>query len=84
MDAQSRLVATEDVYGEWLTGTEQALSLVVADDNDTITIAAPKLQRNNIQEGDREGVQIDNITFQLNKSAAAGDDEFTIDFDATP
>lgn len=82
MDPESRLVATESVWSEWLSGTEQALSLAVDDGTDEITFAAPKLQRNNIQEGDREGVQVDQMTFQCNKSAAAGDDEFTIDFAA--
>lgn len=82
-DPESRLVATEDVFGAWIAGTEAALSCVLADANDTITLAAPKIQRTNIQEGDRNGIQVDNQEFQCNRSAAAGDDEFTITFAAT-
>lgn len=80
MNPESQLVATHDVYGGWLAGTEYALSIALTDSTDTITIAAPKLQRTNVQEGDRSGLQIDDIEFQCNRSAAAGNDELTIDF----
>ena len=85
-DPESRLVATEDVFGSWLLGTEQAFSLALNGYNaagsivDVITIAMPKAQRSNIQPGDRGGVQVDQIEFSANASAAAGDDELTIDF----
>lgn len=78
MNPESRLVATENVFGDWLAGTERAISLNVDDGTDSITIAAPKSQRINIQEGDRNGQQIDNIDFQCNRSS--GDDELTITF----
>ena len=81
MNPESKLVATDDVFGDWLSGEEQALSIVVSDSDDTITISAPKLQYNNAQEGDREGIEIDDITFQCNPSS--GDDELTIAFAAT-
>ena len=77
---ESRLVATEDVFGLWIAGTEEAFSLSLTDGTDTITIAAPKAQRVNVQEGDRNGIQTDEIEWQANKSADAGDDELTIDF----
>ena len=83
MNPESRLVATEDVFGLWIAGTEEALSISVADAQDTIVIAAPKVQRVNVQEGERNGLQIDQIEFQCNKSAAAGNDELTITFNAT-
>jgi hypothetical protein len=79
-DPESRLVATEDVYGAWLAGTEQAFSLALTDETDTVTIAAPQAQRTNVQEGEREGIQVDNITWNANSNSAAGDDELTIDF----
>lgn len=81
-DPESKLVATDDRYGRWLAGTEQALSVEFADAADTITIAAPKVQIRNPQEADREGLQVDNIEFQCNKSS--GDDELSITFAATP
>lgn len=80
MNPESRLVATEDVFGEFLSGTENALNIALTDGTDTITINAPKMQRTNVGEGERNGIQVDNIEFQCNKSAAAGDDEITIDF----
>jgi len=79
-NAESNLVATEDVYGSWIALTEHAFSLAVGDGTDTVTLAAPKLQRTNVQEGDRDTLQIDTVDFQCNASAAAGNDEFTIDF----
>lgn len=81
MNPESRLVATYDVFGKWLTGTEEALSIVLDDGTDEITFGAPKLQRTNVQEGDRSGLQIDDVSFSCNPSS--GDDEFTITFDAS-
>jgi hypothetical protein len=80
-DPESKLVATDDRYGRWLAGTEQALSIAFADAADTITIAAPKVQIRNPQEADREGLQVDNIEFQCNKNS--GDDELSITFAGT-
>lgn len=82
MNPEARAVGTEDVFGKWTGGTEEALSLVLDDGTDQITIAAPKAQRINVQEGDRSGQQIEDIEFQCNKSADAGDDELTIAFAA--
>lgn len=80
INPESELVASEDTHGDWLAHNENALSIALTDGTDTVTIAAPKIQYTNIQEGDRNGIQTDDITFQCNKSAAAGDDELTIDF----
>ncbi len=81
MNPESKLVAGDDVYGDFLSSAESVLSIVLADSADTITFAAPKLQYNVPQEGDREGTEIDDIPFQLNPSS--GDDELTINFNAT-
>lgn len=80
INLESVLVATNAVYNKWVGHTEEALSLAVADANDRVTIACAAIQRTNKQEGDRNGVQIDDVTFQCNKSA--GDDELTIAFSA--
>jgi len=80
MNPEATLVGTEDYYGDWIALTEQALSLTLTDGTDTVTIAAPKLQFTNVQEGERDNLQTDDIEFQCNRSAAAGDDELTIDF----
>ena len=80
IDPEGALVATVDNYGKWIAGTEEAFSFAATDGTDTVTFAGPKCERINIQEGEREGLLVDNIEFQFNKSAAAGNDEFTIDF----
>ena len=76
INPESGLVATKDVFGEWIIGTEAAFTLTVSG----ITFAMPKLQFTNIQPGDREGIQTDEIDFQANRSASAGNDEITITF----
>lgn len=81
LNPESRLIATDDVFGDLLAGTEQALSIALDDGTDVITFGAPKLQYSAISEGDREGQQVDDITFQCNPSS--GDDEFTITFAAS-
>jgi len=80
-DPEAKLVATDDRYGRWLAGTEQALSIAMADAQDTITIAAPKVQITNPQEANREGLQVDNLQFQCNGDS--GNDELSITFAAT-
>lgn len=76
INPESSLVATKDVFGEMLLGTEAAFTLTVSG----ITFAMPKLQFTSNQPGDREGIQTDEIDFQANRSAAAGDDEIAITF----
>jgi len=82
INPESALLGTEDVHALWLAGTEEAFSCKVADATDRCTITMPKFQRTNIQPGERNGIQTDEITFQANKSAAAGDDEIAITFAA--
>ncbi len=80
INPEAELVATEDVYGDWIAHNENALSIALTDGTDTITIAAPKLQYTNIQDGDRNGIIIDEIEFQCSRNSDAGNDELTIDF----
>ena len=42
----------------------------------------PKFQVTNIQANERDGMLIDTITYQANRSVAAGNDELTIAFAA--
>ena len=80
---EANLVADEDVYGEWLAGTSRALQIILGSgsaDGNTVQIDAPAVQYTNVQELDRDGVQADDIGFQCNRSAAAGDDEMTFTF----
>jgi len=87
MNPESVPQATEAWYADWLAGTEvTGLSVPLTDTNNTITFTAGRIQRTNVQEGDREGIQIDNITWQANKvdQDGAGDDELQIVFAVTP
>jgi len=82
IDPETVLVATKDWWGDWLISDEKAFSFALENATDKITFAMPKWQATNMQHGDREGVLIDTITYQANRSAAAGDDELTITFAA--
>ncbi len=66
IDAESSLVATEDVYGNWLSGAEMDLTIVLNNGSDTCTITVSDVQLINPQEADRQGVEIDNIAWQAN------------------
>lgn len=81
LDPEASLVATENPYGDWLDSTERALDMEIGEAGNRVTFAAPKFQIANPQEGDRNGLQIDTIEYQLNRDADAGDDELTITFD---
>lgn len=81
MDPEGKLVATVDHAGKWLAGTLEALTLEIDNGTERIEVVAPKCQRLNIEDGDRNGNQTDQIEFQCCKSAAGGDDELTIEFD---
>ena len=73
---------TKDNYDIWTAMTEEALAFDLENATDKFAIAAPKLQRTNVAAGDRNGVLTDEITFQMNKSAAAGNDELSFTFSA--
>ena len=68
---ESVLIATQDRYAPLLTATEQALSLAIGS---AITITIPKAQIVNNQEGDREKVVIDDLSWQCNKNTTLDTD----------
>ena len=79
MDAQAELVANYDAFGLWLAGTEAAMSLIINNGTDQITIAIPKLQHRAPQEGDRDGKLTHEYTAQCNVSSpATGNDEISM------
>ncbi len=81
INPESDLVANDDHYGDWLAGTEAALSIVLdGPSSSDITISVPKAQIFNIQEGDRGGLQEDQITLQANKNGATQDQAVSITF----
>lgn len=75
IDTEARKKADLNQYGLTTTATEVALSALFTSGVNTLTIAAPKMQRVDVQSGDRDGVQLDNVTFNCN--ASSGDDELT-------
>lgn len=80
MNPEAKLVASDDVFGEWFSGAEENLIWDVENSTDKVTFTAPKAQRFNVQEGDRGGLQINEIDFQCNQSS--GNDELSILFGA--
>ena len=72
VDAEADKVAGYDFNGIWLAGTTGAVSLEVTDGTDKVTFAIPKFQYREIPEGDRDGIQIYNVTGQCNHDS--GDD----------
>ena len=79
LDPESALVASHDVFGIFKAGTEKALAISLGSANNIVSFAAPKLQFLKPEEADRNGVQCENVPYQLNRSVSAGDDELSID-----
>jgi hypothetical protein len=77
---ESVLVATQNRDNLWLTSTPEAFSLQIGAAGNSITIAAPDAQLENIQQGDRSGLMSDDLTW-LCTAGATADSELTITFD---
>ena len=79
-DPEMELVATQNWYGLWKAGTSGALSMnaIGATQYNKVKITAPAALPTKIGEGDREGLEIADTTFQL--AGSAGDDELVIEF----
>lgn len=77
IDPEADLIANHDFFGKWLAGTEGALSLILGSGaGKAITFTVPKVQYRELKEGDREGLQIYDLTGQCNHSS--GDDAVAI------
>ena len=79
LDPEAKLVAGYPTYGEWINSTERVMTAFFEDGADEITFTGSKFQLTNVQEGDREGLQTDTLTYQLNRGNS-GADELTILF----
>lgn len=79
-DPESVLIATQDRDSLWLTPTPQAFSLRLGVALASIVVAAPKAQIENKQQGDRNKIMVDNLTWLATKGSAV-DTELTIAFD---
>lgn len=80
IDPESKLVASYAPYREWIDSTERVMTATITDGvADEITFTGSKFQLTNAQEAEREGLQTDTLTYQLNRGNS-GNDELTITF----
>lgn len=80
---ESKLVATQDRFGKLILNSEAALTWNLdGPTNSVLTIAAPKAQIVDIKEGDRNGLVIDDITWQCNRNGSNIDQEVSMTFTA--
>lgn len=80
---ESKLVATQDRFGLHIANTEAVLTWDLdGPTNAALTVSAPKAQIVDIKEGDRNGLVIDDITWQCNRNASSIDQEASITFTA--
>lgn len=79
LDAEAVRVGTSDVWGQWLSGTEQAMSFSLGTTGNQVSFAMPKSQYTALKEGNRGDISTTDTTYQANRSAA-DDDELTITF----
>ncbi len=75
LDPEARKVGDLDTYGLLLAGTTAAFNLVLTTGATTLTIAAPRVQRVQVNGQDRKGKRIDALQLQCNISS--GDDALT-------
>jgi len=80
MDPEVTTVANHAIWSEITASTETALTVTLGSTGNLVTLSVPKLQWTNQDDGDRSGILTDNMTFEANQSADAGDDNFTISF----
>ena len=82
-DPESTLVATQDRDALWLTSSPQALSITLNGPSDSnIVIAAPKAQLENKQQGNRNGIMTDDLTWLATANDSTPDTELSITFNA--
>ena len=79
-DPESVLVATQDRDALWLTSSPQAFSMQIGTTGTSVTIAAPKAQLENKQQGNRNDILTDDLTW-LATAGSSADTELTITFD---
>ncbi len=75
-DIESELPGTYNIYSIMEAHTTQALSLVMSDGVNKITLAGGKVQLKDANSGDREGILTDDVTAIF--TATNGDDEFSL------
>ncbi len=66
-DPESALVADYDIYGDWESGTQRALTYMLEDADGGIKFDINKAQVTTITSSDRDGVQIDEVSVRGNE-----------------
>lgn len=80
INPEATLVATRPQYTEWLAETTGALTVSAGAATNSIALSMPAWQAVNVQEADRNGLVVDQINWQANRSAATADTDFSITF----
>jgi hypothetical protein len=79
MDPEMLAIATYNFFNKLTTNAEGAFTLTIGSvSGNKYVITAPKVQYTAVEPGDRDGLQVAGLTFQLNRSANAGEDELSI------
>ncbi len=84
LNPEARLIQADNPFYRWTEWQTQTMQIILGSgsaDGNLITIDGPAFQITDIQPGERNGVEIDEISYQLNRSADAGDDEVVITFE---
>ena len=65
INPEAELVASNDTYGQALSGASTAFALNVTDGTDDVDIAAAAVAKVNPQAGDRNGVVTDDLQLKV-------------------
>jgi len=77
MDPEMLAVATYNFFSKLTTNSEAAFTLTIGSaSGNKFVITAPKVQYTAVEPGDRDGMQVAGLSFQLNRSS--GNDELSI------
>ena len=78
---ESKLIATQNRYGQFRDATEGILSFTIAGPTtSTVVFSMPKAQIVGKPMGDRNGIMIDQIEWQANKNVDTVDEELSFTF----
>lgn len=81
VNPESVAVSSLDVYGIFAAGTQAEFSVTLDGPSDsTIQVVAAKAQPMNVQEGDRNGIVVDDIELACQKNATTNDSELNFVF----
>lgn len=78
MDPEGDLVANRDWYGIWLASTEASLAWTLGTTGNQVAFSGSKFQITSVTEGNRNNIVAEQVAFQYNRNADAGDDDLTM------